>query len=129
MTDESFGNPWEEGEEIEEEVADEMRLICGDKKALDKAVNWIREKMTDSETPLGERVDLMNQIVAFIKVKSQERKVPGLKALSAVAVCKSFKESDPYQMGGPPHIINWIGDCEGSLTGCEPTANWCGFCK
>ena len=127
MADKSFGIPWEEGEENEEEVADEMRLICGDKKALDKAVNWIREKMTHTETPLNERVEFMNQIVAFLK--RHEKKVPGLKALSAIAVCKSYKDSDPHQMGGPPHIINWIGDCEGSLTGCERTTNLCGFCK
>ena len=66
--------------------------------------------------------------------------VPGLKVLSAVAVCRRYKNSDEILRLGPSAIVTWIGDCKEN---CNPTGKvvgsghfkWvddevtCGFCR
>ena len=75
----------------------------------------------------------------------KRRKVPPLKLLSAIAICKKYKESEEIQSLGPNAIIGWTANCrfapnveyprrEGDVMIDDHPAqgrpNWrCGFCR
>ena len=93
--------PWEDGEEDTELFTEIENLFEWNKmfddfdKRLAALKQWMDEEATSEEekAAIEKGADNLTRLIEKQKEKGQ-RSVPGLKVLSAVAVCKTYKDSE-----------------------------------
>ena len=79
----------------------------------------VMEEGTEDEKRRQMKVLKRAKKLVEVRLKGYERQVPGLKVLSAIAVCKKFKNSEEIQSLGPwgATIYRWGGGTPGIYRG------------
>ena len=95
--------------------------------AADVSIPLAETRMSD--IPVGEKKKLRELLQKLNDFRAKyHRKVPALKVLSAIAVCKDFKVSEENHLG-PLTLFDWEG-CDGAIGGMEGCNSLhCGFCR
>ena len=132
--------PWEDGEEDTELFTEIENLFEWNKmfddfdKRLAALKQWMDEEATleEEKAAIEKGADNLTRLIEKKKEKGQ-RSVPGLKVLSAVAVCKNYKNSVEIQtLASQGRRMEWAYTCEGHCQEVEKTADFysrCGFCR
>ena len=118
-----------------------LSLIQEPREGESEAEREFWEKMINKVKKHNAKISSGEPIAGEIQ---KRRKVPPLKLLSAIAICKKYKESEEIQSLGPDAIIGWTANCryapqeyprrEGDvmidLHPAHGRPNWrCGFCR
>jgi len=157
MAEQCPGGQWEDGE-FDQPLFYGMHRLFRQNEWLDKCDEFLsliqepREGESEAEREFWEK--MINKVKKHnAKISSGEpisgeiqerRKVPPLKLLSAIAICKKYKESEEIQSLGPNAIVGWTAKCQNApheyprregdvLIDLHPAhgrPNWrCGFCR
>ena len=133
--------PWEDGEE-DRELFREIGNVFEMNKVLDELDNdlanlmqarlRIDEEATSEEekAAMEKAADDLTRMIEKEKEKGL-RRVPGLKVLSAVAVCKKYKDSEEI-LNLVSHVqrMEWTDICMGHCRVLEEKSSLrCGFCR
>ena len=133
--------PWEDGEK-DGELFREIGNLFEMNKVLDEFDNElatlmqarlrIDEEATSEEekAAMEKTADDLTRMIEKEKEKGQ-RRVPGLKVLSAVAVCKKYKDSEEIlNLVSQGHRMKWADTCMGLCQVLEEnSSSRCGFCR
>ena len=133
--------PWEDGEK-DTELFREIGNLLEMNKVLDEFDNElatlmqarlrIDEEATSEEekAAMEKTADDLTRMIEKEKEKGQ-RRVPGLKVLSAVAVCKKYKDSEEIlNLVSQGHRMKWADTCMGLCQVLEEnSSSRCGFCR
>ena len=133
--------PWEDGEE-DRELFTEIGNLLEMNKVLDEFDNelatlmQVRSRIDEEATSeeekaaMEKRADDLTRMIEKEKEKGQ-RRVPNLKVLSAVAVCKKYKDSEEIlNLVSQGHRMEWADTCMGHCQALEDNSSIrCGFCR
>ena len=144
MARKSVGSPWEDGEQ-------DYALYCNLKKffddedthkmdELDEREADIKEELENPETTESEKKKFLEMLEVLTRARNyyvragKGRKIPSLKVLSAIAVCKKHKESaemvNPVTGGRVIWKWKWHKNCNGSCEDQDRQSDRrCGFCR
>ena len=135
--------PWEDGEKDSElfkeiySLFEKNRLVGEMDNELSGLLEIQWKSMIDEQATSEEEKAAMEKAVKDLEDMMREerakcqRKVPGLKVLSAIAICRKFKDSEEIlNLVAQVHNMEWSDGCMGLCQILnQNTSVRCGFCR